>query len=228
MCFINWIRINSNTILMCLFFASGSLLAKDTIDCTLANENSVQSACHYSVLEGHQQKDTVKIIRRIDLQPVTKSFRKYFSKQINLKTCEKKVFIKRASLDINDNSLLLTFMARINRQYCTRRAKQQVYEKTNSVSYTLTPVIAESGLRFKVQAKSSNKASYEKSLADVLSSKIDTKINRALLNILNTNVENLNLPFQLTSPIVYDTVRLENNSLLIEMLATPKASQARN
>lgn len=198
-----------------LALSTGIVFAADTINCSVVN--SKISHCTASYQEADVQAQNIKIIREIDLNPVIKSFRKLISKQLNKKTCEKKVFVKGAKLTVNGELLVIDIRARLTRQYCTRRAKLLVYEKTNGINYSLLPVVDETGIHFIVQNLSPNHTSFEKSFTEVEDMNIKKKINLALSNLLGLPIENIKLSIKPTLPIVFKSAVISSNTNVLTL-----------
>ncbi len=216
---------NIKTILVFVILAISLNLvyAAETLNCSV--NNSAATHCSATKHKADALGYNVKIVRDVDLNPIIKSFRKLISQKLNTNSCEKKVFIKSAKLAVKGESLVIDLRARLTRQYCTRRAKKQLYEKTNNLIYTLLPAVSETAANFVVQStkphSSTNLASFEKSFTDVEGMNIKHKISQALNAILNLAVENIDLSSKPITPIVYRSAVIDpNTNLMTVELAT--------
>lgn len=137
----------------------------------------------------HLNKDTLK---EVNLTPIIKSFKKIISNELNKNDCEKQVFIKAASLKVVDNMLKVELRTRIKRQYCTRRAKAKVFEKTGDILlYYSVEVKSDKVILKQVNLNPSTNA-FEKHLSDVLSGNSKKIIKDTLHKIIFSKKNKLN------------------------------------
>ena len=128
--------------------------------------------------------------------------------------------MKSASLKLKENALYIDLRARITRRYCTRRAKQQVYEKTKSLRFSFSPIVTHSGIKFIDEAPDKKQASFEKSFSDIVGTNIKEKISHIIVSNLTLDVDNLSLPFNKKKPIYYRSVTINPNTAIMTVVIT--------
>lgn len=207
-------------------FAVNSTFANQNNKCEFIENNHSISECKITRHEPNESAYDLIIKRSIALQPIIKSFKKLLSKQLNKKECEKKIFVKSAKLQLADQGMKMSLRARLTRGYCTRRARQQVFEKTDGLKYKIHPVIKSNEIEFIDLNDDSNKASFEKSFTDVLSMNVKKKLNIVLNELFKSDIRHLNFSDESVdlNSIKFNSVRIDNESkmLLIEMAAKSK------
>jgi hypothetical protein len=212
-----------------LFLFNTAPKANNKIECLIEAQTSSKFECAILVLNSQESASgsdyNAIISRSIDLQVMIKSFKKMLAKQLNKDDCEKKVFIKSAKLEVEDQSLKLHVRARLNRLYCKRRARQQVYEKTDSLVYSLLPVVENNQIKFINAAIQKPKSDFEKSFSDVLDIDLSQKLSDALIQILAIDFSNLSFDMGIEQKsIKFQSVSINqaDNSLHIKMTANTK------
>ena len=153
-----------------------------------------------------------------DLKPLIKSFKKQLSKQLNKNNCEKKVFIKKASLNTSNNLISVKLRTRIKRQYCTRRAKAKVFEKSGDLVYNFSIQILNNKLKAVNDENTKNLKSFEKSFTDVLSTNSENKIADIIIKLIEAEIAKNNLASQTYNGSTYlKSVRVnaQEQSLII-------------
>lgn len=120
----------------------------------------------------------------IQINAIQKQFKKQLAKRLNKKECEKKIFLKKAKLSLSNQEIIIEFTPRITRGYCTRRARQKIYEKTKNIKFSYKI----SALNGKVVLTPINpidkQQSFERSLTDVIGKNSKIAIAEMLLDIV--------------------------------------------
>ena len=127
----------------------------------------------------------VMVTKEINLNELNHSFKKSFSKQLNKRECEKSIFVKKANLAVVNEKLIIDFTPRIKRQYCTRRAKTQLYEKTKNIQYSYIFDLMSGKFKFVDSGYDNKYEKFNRSLTDVIGKNSKKAIAKILLEILN-------------------------------------------
>ncbi len=127
------------------------------------------------------------MIKEIPLNQVNKTFKKQFAKRLNKNTCEKRIFIKSAQLKLKNGQLLVDFTARITRRYCTRRAKQKVYEKTKSIHYSYAIETQNGNIVLLETSNNLKQKKIEKALTDLIGKNSKKAVAEVVKDILGLN-----------------------------------------
>ena len=84
-----------------------------------------------------------------------------------------------------NEKLIIDFTTRIKRQYCTRRAKTQLYEKTKKIQYSYLFDLVTGKFKY-IDMDNENKfEKFNRSLTDVIGKNSKKAIAKILLEILN-------------------------------------------
>ncbi len=220
---------NSDLIMVLFLAISFKCVAQITkkIDCPMIGSAFTLSDCSISTDEYNAPGDNISITMNIEVDSVIKKFRKTISKQLNKKDCEKKIFIKKAKLSLDKESLEVNMRARITRQYCTRRAKTQVFEKTADVSYRYYFKTTQDIISLILENKKPEESSFEKSFRDVLESKPSKKIAEILTKVLIPDVSDIKQAFGITDTLTYRNVTIHpaQNKLTIQLTTSMDEKQ---
>ena len=167
-----------------------------------------------NLTQSTENNNSTITVQEINLTPTIKSFRKILARQLNKRDCEKKIFVKKAKLSTVKGLLVVDLQTRITRQYCTRRAKTQLYEKTSTVNYKYQVEIDGSGIALTEVGNNPGKASFLKSFKDVLEKDPAKRVAEILSNIINPQFDKINISMEQNKPIV----TVVTNKILIEFM----------
>jgi hypothetical protein len=150
-------------------------------------------------------------VREIPLNTVNKTFKKDLSKKLNKKDCEKKTFVKKAHVSSDGKLLNVDLTPRITRQYCTRRAKKQIYEKTKSIRFSYLLTIDEGKVLLTESSNNAKQYAFERSLTDVIGVSSKKAVAEAVKEILGLNND--------TNPqLHYQSIELDSGKITVKFI----------
>ncbi len=150
-------------------------------------------------------------VREIPLNTVNKTFKKALSKKLNRKNCEKNIFIKKAQLSSDGTLLNIDFTTRIKRQYCTRRAKKQLYEKTKSIRFSYLLTIQEGKVLLVESSNNEKQYTFERSLTDVMG----RNSKKVLAEVIK---ESLGLNTDPNQQLHYQTIEIDSDKITVKYI----------
>ena len=148
------------------------------------------------------------VTKEIPLNTVNKTFKKQLAKILNKRECEKKIFVKKAHISSDGKLLNVNLTTRITRQYCTRRAKKQLYEKTKSIRFGYLLSIDAGKVVLTESTNNDKQYTFERSLTDVIGKNSKKAVAEIVKNILGLNNDTVN----------YQSIGLDSDKITVKFI----------
>jgi hypothetical protein len=170
-----------------------------------------------SLQDADEFGNNLLISKEININDINKSFKKKLSNHLNKRECEKKIFVKKANLQIKEQKLVVDFTTRITRQYCTRRAKKRLYEKTKKIQYSYAFDLANAKFVFVETGNEKKQATFNHSLKDVIGRNAKTVMAEILLEELGLNTQTIAQSLALNEDIKFQSAKFEARKLIFKL-----------
>ncbi len=159
----------------------------------------------------------LRITKEVSLATINKSFKKKLSKHLNKRECERSIFVKKAKLKVSNERLIVDFTTRITRKYCTRRAKQQLYEKTKNIQYSYIFDLANAKFKFVETDSENTYTTYNQSLTDVIGKNAKNTIAEILLEELGLGTEKISQSLALNGNLKFTSAKFDSDKLIFQL-----------